>query len=149
MVNRGREPGLELAGGEGSVPLQHWADALIGAMQGSAALLDACHGGRDYAESLALQQSKVSGESETPSARVLREMREQGLPYYRFALGYSNRWSEHFKQRPLDTAEAEALQAESEASLARQRDIEAADTLSFEDYLAAYYRQYEAIQAGG
>jgi glutamate--cysteine ligase len=79
---------------------------------------------------------------------VLREMREQNLPYYRFALGYSNRWKEHFDQHTLDPAEADSLRDESTASLARQQDIEAADELSFEDYLAAYYRQYEAIQAG-
>jgi glutamate--cysteine ligase len=148
VVNNGRQEGLELATASRPVALQTWAQDLINALRSSAALLDESHGGTAYQQAVAAQHSKVIGESELPSARVLREMREQGLPYYRFALGYSNRWAEHFRQRELNSAEAAALQDESTASMARQRDIEAADKLSFEDYLAAYYRQYEAIQTG-
>jgi glutamate--cysteine ligase len=148
VVNRGREPGLELARAGGAVTLKAWAGELISKIGASAELLDKSHGGTAYGDALAAQRAKVEGDNELPSARVLREMREQNLPYYRFALGYSNRWKEHFDQHTLDPAEADSLRDESTASLARQQDIEAADELSFEDYLAAYYRQYEAIQAG-
>ena len=38
-----------------------------------------------------------------------------------------------------------ALEAESERSLAAQHELEAADSLDFASYLAAYYDQYAAL----
>lgn len=145
VVNRGREPGLCLQTPTGERKLTDWADELLDAVAKSAALLDESHGGSAYADAVKAQRRKVHGDDELPSARVLREMREQGLPYYRFALNYSNRWAEHFRARPLQGQTRDELLRESADSVARQRAIEDADTMTFEQYLAAYYDQYKAI----
>ena len=42
-------------------------------------------------------------------------------------------------------ARCAALEAESERSLAAQHELEAADSLDFASYLAAYYDQYAAL----
>ena len=148
VVNRGREAGLELLSAEGPRRLSDWAAELLDSMGASAALLDGVHGVGSYGQALAGQGKKLAGESELPSARILRELREGRLPYSRLALNYSNRWATHFRERHLDDSVAEALTTESEASLARQQALEASDQTSFEDYLAAYYQQYETIRAG-
>lgn len=148
VVNRGREPGLMLATESGPKALDAWAEELLSEIAESAALLDEAHKSTSYAEAIAEQQAKVRGELELPSARVLREMREQGIPYYRFAMGYSKRWAEHFKNEKLDAGAEQALVDESSASLVRQSDIEARDSSSFEDYLAAYFDQYKALNQG-
>lgn len=148
VVNRGRESGLTLERESGACSLVEWAGELIDDIGASAALLDKTHGGDDYVAALTVQRQKVAGQKELPSARVLREMRDEGIPYYRFALGYSTRWAEHFSKHTLAEAVETALRQESAASLQRQRDVEASDTLSFEDYLEAYYRQYQDINTG-
>jgi glutamate--cysteine ligase len=148
VVNRGREPGLELHAGDGPRVLVDWAAELLEAIGASAGQLDGAHGGAAYANALDAQRAKLAGERELPSARVLRELREGGMPFSRLALNYSTRWAGYFRERELDAAVKAALEAECEASLQRQRDLEAADQLSFEDYLAAYYQQYETIRAG-
>nr|WP_051403828.1 glutamate--cysteine ligase [Congregibacter litoralis] len=148
VVNRGREPGLQLETPSGSRLLTDWAEELLGDITESAELLDGVHKTTEYSAALAEQQAKVRGDVELPSARVLREMREKGMPYYRFAMGYSNRWAEHFKERKLHPDAEQALVDESIASLKRQADIEAADSVSFEDYLAAYFDQYKALNHG-
>ena len=146
VVNRGREPGLMLMDGSASVGLQEWAADLLSAVGEVAGLFDAAHGGSQYAEALDLQREKVADAEATPSARVLREMREQGVPFFGFALGYSKRWARHFSELEADAAAMAALAAESRESLQRQQAVEAADTLSFEDYINAYYDQYKALQ---
>ncbi|WOJ97883.1 glutamate--cysteine ligase [Congregibacter brevis] len=148
VVNRGREPGLMLDTESGPRLLTDWAEGLLSEIAASAELLDTVHGNSDYAAALAEQHSKVRGDVELPSARVLREMRETGMPYYRFAMGYSNRWAEHFKDGGIDAAAEQSLIEESTESLSRQTDIEAADDVSFEDYLAAYFDQYKVLNHG-
>ncbi|WP_439105490.1 glutamate--cysteine ligase [Congregibacter sp.] len=148
VVNRGREPGLMLATESGPRALSTWAAELLEEISASAELLDTVHQSSSYAEALAEQQAKVRGDLELPSARVLREMSEKGMPYYRFAMGYSNRWAEHFKDWELDSEAEKSLTDESTSSLARQADIEAADTMSFEEYIAAYFDQYKVLNHG-
>lgn len=146
VVNRGREPGLQLQGPDGSLSLREWGEQLLSAIDDSAGMLDAAHGGSAYLEATAEQREKLADPELTPSARVLREMAESGMPFFRFALRYGKRWAEEFAARELDPASLERLEAQSHNSTQAQKEIEAADTDSFEDYLRAYYDQYQALR---
>jgi glutamate--cysteine ligase len=146
VVERGREPGLQLNTPEGERPMVAIADELLQQLDAIAQLLDHCHGGEHYARALELQRHKVRDADATPSARVLREMREQELPFYRLALNYSARWAAHYKQRELRPDTLAQLEHESAESLAAQRALEASEQHSFSEHLAAYYAQYSALQ---
>lgn len=148
IVNRGREPGLRLEAGEGKRDMRDWGEELLGEVRACAELLDAAHGGDAYSTALDEQTARLRGDAELPSARLLRELGEGEVPFSRLVLGYSNRWAQHFRERPLATATEAMLAEESAASLARQATLEAEDSLSFEAFLAAYYEQYEALRAG-
>nr|WP_262500975.1 glutamate--cysteine ligase [Pseudohalioglobus sediminis] len=145
VVNRGREPGLRLRTWSGERPLQDWSQDLLNAMEDIAATLDAAHTGSQYGESLREQRAKVADPELTPSARVLREMRENSQPFFRLALAYSQRWAEHFRQRQLSPEQIADFAAQATESLQAQQAIEAGDTLAFEDYLANYYQQYATL----
>ncbi len=145
VVDRGREPGLTLAGAAGRRPLAALAGERLQGVARTAALLDAAHGDGSYRAAVAAQEAKVSDPAATPSARMLAEMARDGLPFYRFGLRYSEHWGQYFRERaPAESALA-ALEAESERSLAAQHELEAADSLDFASYLAAYYDQYAAL----
>jgi glutamate--cysteine ligase len=73
-------------------------------------------------------------------------MHEQDLPFFRLAMNYSLQWAEYFQQRPLPEEAAAALEQESRRSLEAQRDIEASDDISFEQYLENFFSQYQALQ---
>lgn len=146
VVNRGREPGLQLAGDNGDCSLQDWANTLLDAVADSTTLLDQAHDSGDYAAALALQRAKVLDPETTPSAQVLNEMREDDLPFFHLSLRYSKRWAQRFRERSLSPEALQRLEEESVASIAAQRDIEAADTISFEEYLNVYFAQYETLQ---
>jgi glutamate--cysteine ligase len=145
VVSRGREPELELSACPGPRPMAAWATELLDEMSNIAETMDVAHGGTAYGESLREQAAKVADPELTPSARVLREMREQGQPFFRFALSYSQRWAQHFLQRPLDQDATDAFAEQARQSLAAQQAVEAADNISFEEYLANFYGQYETL----
>lgn len=145
VVNRGREPGLQLRTNNGEQSLTDWGTDLLKEMKPVAQLLDQLHQTGEYLSSLNEQQGKVSDPEKTPSARVLREMREKSLPFFPLAMSYSKRWAEHFKARALSPQVQNAFEAETEHSLAAQREIEATDDISFEQHLAKFYDQYKAL----
>ena len=145
VVNRGREPGLELRCCDGPRLMSDWANALLGDMQDISDALDNAHHSNAYGESLREQAAKVADPELTPSARVLREMREQGKPFFRLAMSYSQRWAEHFRQQPVDAEKVAKFTAQAERSVKAQQEVEAADELSFEQYLANFYGQYETL----
>ncbi|WP_347136827.1 glutamate--cysteine ligase [Parahaliea mediterranea] len=145
VVNRGREPGLCLRTAQGERPLKELARELLAGIDQVAALLDTAHEPGEHRETVAAQRRKIDDPDLTPSARLLREMRERDLPYFRLALDYSQQWARHFRAEPLPATTAARFARETEESLAAQRDIEASDTISFEQYLEQFYAQYQAV----
>jgi glutamate--cysteine ligase len=145
VVNSGRQPGLLLKRPAGDIAMTRWADELLAAMRPIAALLDSVHASSDYSSSLEHQASKVADPESTPSARVLREMRERDLPFFRLAMNYSEQWAEYFQRRNMTPDTATAFNAETERSLQAQHKIEQSDTISFAQYLDNFYSQYQTL----
>jgi glutamate--cysteine ligase len=146
VVNRGREPGLLLDNNGEQCSLTTWAESLLEDMGEIAKLLDEAHGGNQYAAALNDQRAKVSDAELTPSARILREMREQDLPFFRIAMNYSTQWAEYFRQQPLSDEVAASFEQETARSIDAQKEIEASDELSFDQYLHNFFSQYEALK---
>jgi len=146
VVNRGREPGLQLETMAGALPMDRLAHGLLEQLEDVSALLDEAHGGDSYQQALQAQRQKVDDPETTPSARVLREMREKDLPFFRLAMSYSQQWGEHFRSRELSTDTQARFADEARQSLQRQQEMEATEDVSFEAYLTRFYDQYKALQ---
>lgn len=144
-VEEGRRPGVALQRRGESIGLQQWAGALLDRIEEVAQLLDAAHGGDLHRASVRQQRDKVADPQRTPSARILRELRERQLTYTEFALEKSQQHARALRERPLPAAALQEFVATAERSLAAQADIEASDRLSFEDYLRKYFDQYRAL----
>ncbi len=145
VVNRGRQPDLRLQTEAGEASLQELAGDLLGDIRPVAALMDRAHASDAYNRVLALQQARIDDPELTPSARMLREMRERDLPFFRLAMSYSQQWAEYYRERSLSPAVRGALEAEAARSMDEQRAIERDDQISFEEYLARFYAQYDAL----
>ena len=140
IVERGREPGLTLAAGNGRVPAARWASELLDHCAEVAAEIDAVTGNDDHVAAVAEQRRKVLEPSATPSARVLAGLRELELPFARFAMQRSVAHRDGFNAQPLPRDRLAELTGMSEASLAEQARIEAADSMPFDAYLARYLK---------
>lgn len=139
VAQHGRDPGLRLDAGGGSRGVRDWGLEIVGAMAPLCELLDA-DGDGSYAAALALQHEKILDPGLTPSARILKDMRTSGESFFEFATRLSRGHREYFLQLPeLKGERAAQFEREVIESLDRQRAIEQADNISFEEFLARYF----------
>ena len=137
-VKEGRRPGLTLTRGDAEVPLLAWAAELLERIRPLAELLDSEHNyGGAHVSALELQKAKVANPDKTPSARVLAEVRALGS-FAKFGLQQSELHAQALRAEPLMPAEVALFDETAKASLDEQARIEAADSGSFDDFVAAY-----------
>ena len=141
-AHRGREPGLKLESRDGRLSLKVWASDVLDAMQPVAELLDDGADG-PHGQALSAQREKVADPDATPSARMLAEMREQGEGFAQFARRLTERHRDYFRGLELDPEREAWLQRLTVTSLERQRAIEAADSIDFDEFLRRYFAQSE------
>ncbi|MGO9594276.1 MAG: glutamate--cysteine ligase [Steroidobacteraceae bacterium] len=139
VARYGRQPGLTLERDGRAVPMRSWAAELLESMQGICELLDATHPQRPYSATLKEQRAKLENVEQTPSARMLRELRESDGSFMSLVLRMSRAHKEYMVGAfPRNEARRREFEAEVQESLEAQRAIEASQRGSFEDYLAAY-----------
>jgi len=141
MVYRGRDPELTLFDQGKERPMREWAEMLLVEFDGIASLLDKATNNSEYSDSVNEERKKLKDASLTPSARILADMKERKLSFYRLALSLSEQHKRHFIQRPLtNTEKYEAMAID---SIKQQQRLEASDTISFDEYVQRYYAQYQ------
>jgi glutamate--cysteine ligase len=142
VAHRGREPGLKLNRNGRELELRAWATELIDSMRGICELLDAGDEQRPYSAALDLQQSKIDDVSLTPSARSLEELRSSGESFSQLALRMSRVHKAYFLDLyPPNEQRLAEFSMETERSLRRQEEIEGADRVTFDQFLAEYFRR--------
>jgi glutamate--cysteine ligase len=139
VARRGREPGLTLERDGRAVPMLGWARELIDSMTGIAEIFDRGDTSKPFAAALAVQAAKIEDVSLTPSARMLAELESTGESFFDLSLRMSHLHKEYFLALYPPNVERQAeFRAEADESLRAQASVEAADRLSFEDFLAQY-----------
>ena len=139
VARRGREPGLMLKRDGRDVPLLAWARELIDSMSGIAEIFDRGDPARPFAAALAVQAAKIENVALTPSARMLAELEATGESFFDLALRMSRLHKEYFLALyPPNVERLAEFRAEADESLGAQAAVEAADKLSFEQFLAQY-----------
>jgi glutamate--cysteine ligase len=142
VVNAGRNPDLLLQTPEGESPMCSVANQLLDSMAETAALLDQGTNESNHSRVIDTAREKLSNPDLTPSGRIVREMKEHDMPFWRLALNYSQQWQADFLNRPLsDIARAE-LETAASVSRHQQQELEAKSQPAFADYLQRFYRQY-------
>lgn len=142
VVEAGRDPELTLDMGKQQVHFRTWGEKLLKAMQPLAAILDSLHATDAYQASLKKQQAKIQDSKLTPSAQILDIMTREQITFAEFGRRQSQHWQDHFLSKPLSNAKTQRFESLAADSIAQQATIEAADELSFEDYLKDFYQQY-------
>jgi glutamate--cysteine ligase len=136
---RGREPGLLLERSGDRVSLSSWAGEILTQCEPIAAALDEAHRSRDYTQALEIAHVRLADPSQTPSARVLAEMKKShNDDFVSFIHTQSNKARNDLLAMPWNPSQQARFLALSEKSLADQRAIEMADVLDFETYRKQY-----------
>ena len=140
-AHQGRDPSLKLRRSGDEIPLRDWGLEICEAMQPICEILDGGEPGKPYQHSLDLQRSRLRDADLTPSARMLAEMRARGESFFQFAQRLSLQHHRYFMQQEHSLEDQQLLEREASDSWQRQRDIEAADRLSFDEFLERYFSQ--------
>jgi glutamate--cysteine ligase len=139
VASRGREPGLRLTRGSVEVTLSDWGAEILAECAPFAVALDEANGGNAHREALALAVAALRDPAATPSARVLQAMaRDHGNSYVHFVLAQSRAHREAILKLPLADEVAARYARLAEESVAKQRQIEASETIPFEAYRQLY-----------
>ncbi|WP_295406772.1 glutamate--cysteine ligase [uncultured Thiocystis sp.] len=139
-AHRGREPGLALVRDRHPVALRHWAGEILAGMAAAAELLDGAANG-PRSESLRRQREKVDHPDLTPSARILETMRARHEGFFDFSQRLAEEHRRELRSLELSPERQALFDRLTVDSLRQQREIEAADDQSFDDFLETYFAQ--------
>lgn len=139
VVNRGRAPDLKLlrCGGR-EQSLKDWGTEIFDGLSMIADILDQAHGDRSFSQAIKAHREKLSHPDATPSARILDTLREKNISYFEFSLEQSKAHRDTFNGHALAQQQMDNFSNLAKESLARQREIEANDSLSFDQFLNNY-----------
>jgi len=112
--------------------------ALVGELRPIAQLLDKS-GESGYEEALNQQNEKFEDPELTPSAKILKTMRDQDISFFQFAIAKSLEHQGFFNEPNLSSEENRMFANEARNSIHCQETLEAADTRSFADFLDHYF----------
>jgi len=143
VAHQGRKPGLDLQRGEEKVSLQDWASELCYRMKPVASLLDNANYCENYFSSVKSQIASVFDPELTPSARMLAEMREHGEGFFHYAQRMSKHHYRYYKNHPLSKEKVQLFEKLAAESVVEQKQIEAEDSISFDEFLDDYFREVD------
>ena len=141
VAHQGRKPGLDLRRGLEKISLQDWASELCNKMKPVARLLDRANYCENYFSSVKSQIASVFDPELTPSARMLAEMKENDEGFFHHAQRMSKYHYHYYKTHSLPADKVGFFEKMASDSLEKQKQIEADDSISFDDYLQNYFDQ--------
>jgi len=135
VILEGRKPGLTLGIGceTAQFPLEKVGKDLFRDLRRVAQTLDGINGGQEYQQVCDRLVACFDDPELTYSARILRSMIENGIGGTGRML--ADNYRNMLREEPLQALNEEDFRQEQAASLARQREIEAADTEPFDEWL--------------
>lgn len=145
-AERGREPGLSIERGDAQLPLLDELARIADECRPLAEAVDTALGGSSYAAALKHLRSVIDGEVSTPSARVLATMHgDFDDSYPKFIRARSRQTRQRLLALPWPAELQHHFEHLSAHSLDEQRRVEAADTLSFEEYRQDYLSPQQLV----
>ena len=145
VVLRGRDPSLLLSdthcnGEDHLKSIKTWGNELFDEMTLVADLLDKAYQTSHYSQSILRERAKVNDSSLTPSAEILSLMLDKGKSLSQYSLSLAAQYRADTLARDYQFYSKQYFIDAAETSHTKQRQVEASDTLSFDDFLVNYFK---------
>lgn len=141
IVLNGRNPEHTLECAIGAVNFKPWAGHVLDKLEPIAALFDEIHDSQEYRRILSEQKQRVENPDSTPSAQIIKTLRDENISFFEFAMDCAKQTEKYFSARPLGDEQQRIFAAEAANSLIDQQKAEASDQVDFAQYLADYLAQ--------
>ncbi len=146
IVERGRDTALLLDDGNDLRSVAAWGLSLMDEMSSCAQLLDQAYGVDTYSRSVASQKEKLQSSELTTSARLLKDMRVQQKSFAQCIEDLAEQHANYFTEHSLSPMQYQYYADMADSSIKQQLELEQEGSKrTFEEYLAAYYAQYDAV----
>ncbi len=140
-AKHGRDPELRLARDGAEVTLASWAHEILHNVSAIAELIDTGEGGESYSQAVRLMQELVDDPAATPSAQLLEALTTERCSFFEYALSVAQGHRDYFASiAGLPESRQKEFEQEAARSIEEQKTIEASDAISFDEYLANYFR---------
>lgn len=143
-VYEGRDTGLQLSDHGKPRSASAWANQLLDDVSVIGRQLDDLEGTSVLGEAIKQQRARVNDTNLTPSGRVLNDMRSKEVPFVTLAMDLARSHRELLSE-PLDDEKLKWFREASESSRQAQKEIEQADSASFDEYLAEMLAAYKTV----
>ncbi|MGV6826120.1 MAG: glutamate--cysteine ligase, partial [bacterium] len=138
VAHAGRAPGLKLLRLGEKVCLHDWAREVLVEMTPVAELLDQAYGNEARSKALMAQLKKIDDPDQTPSARLLADMRANDESFYDIANRLSRHHTRYYRNQQPELQFKEQVEAVIAESVQAQQVIDAREEVDFDTFLAAY-----------
>lgn len=141
VILEGRDPLLILndCGLEKTIP--QWGNEIFAEMELIAKLYDKAYQTSEYSNVIKAELAKINDPTLTPSARIIDELLTTGKGIVTWSMDYVNQYNQEAKEHNYQIFNKDLLVELAKTSLAKQQEIESADTLNFDEFLADYFEK--------
>lgn len=141
VVERGRDPTLQIIDEGQRKTIKQWGNEIMDKLQQVAQLLDKAHDSDVYQQALTTEKQKINDVSLTPSAQILKAIVEEKQSLTDMALHNATEYKNQLLSQKYQYYNEQYFENSVVNSLAKQRDIEKSDELSFDEFLKDYFNQ--------
>lgn len=139
VVLRGRDPLLTLRDKNVDKPLPSWGKEILHDLAEVAKVLDLAYETQNYSVSVERELAKINDPSLTPSAKLLAIAKDKENSLTAFTLEAAAKYRQQMLDRNYQYFDEAHFIASVTESHQAQQAIEAADTISFDEFLADYF----------
>ncbi len=140
VVLNGRKADLELNHNGVSKSRANWLAEVFDDFTTIASWLDTHYGKTDYSNAIKATLPSVTEPANTLSGKVLSQLQETQTDNGVFGLQLAKQYKQEILNNETSEFSSEFLQQESINSLQIQKDVENADKVNFDDFLAEYFK---------
>lgn len=135
VATMGRDLSLKLMDDEIPKSLEAWSKEIFADLAETARLLDTAYQGDDSQRVVVSQQQKLVNPDQTPSAKMLKDMQEQDLDINALAISLAKEHRLKLLAGDYSRMQADEFAWEAIVSRQKQRALEDADPLKYDDFL--------------
>jgi glutamate--cysteine ligase len=136
-VNRGRAENASIVDANGEYPIEDWCNRYMQHMHVLAQLLDQTDNSQLYTQAFAKMQSRIDEVDDTLSAQVVADIHDHGGMWY-FGSALAQHHTDVYYAHELSAEKLAYFEQLTQQSIQKQQQLEQENTLSFEEYIAAY-----------
>lgn len=139
VVLKGRHPDLCLTVQNNCLPMKQIAKDILNEIMPFAQMLDNAYGVAEHSQVLTNLNEQLEDLNLTFSGRIVKEIEQRKDGFFPFAYELSQQHKQEFLDNPLSSERLNYYQSVAEKSHLKKSEIEANDSISFEQFLANYY----------